>query len=202
MWPLVIVIYLMPRTKNYYQKRTSIQYEGNIIPNHHMTNFLGIIMDETLTWNKHTDSTAKKLCTASYFIRNLKHILSPTSLKTLYYAYIHPIISYGIIFWGRASKVTKLFTLQKRIRIITDKRPRNSCREALRKMEILTLHSQYLYSLIIFTVENNNQSSFNKDIHLHNTRHNTNIHLPIVNLSTKRAPIYQEVKHLIIYQII
>jgi hypothetical protein len=76
--------------------------------------------------------------------------------------------SYGIIFWGRASKVTKLFTLQKLIiRIITDKRPRDSCREAFRKMEILTLHSQYLYSLIIFTVENNHQFTFNKDTHLH-----------------------------------
>jgi hypothetical protein len=119
------------------------QCEENIIPNHNMTKFLVIIVDETLTCNEHIDSAAKKLCTASYVIRNLFHIISPTSLKTLYYAYIQPIISYGIIFWGRASKVTKLFTLHKQIiRTITDKRPRDSCREAFRKMEILTLHSQ------------------------------------------------------------
>jgi hypothetical protein len=96
--------------------------KGNTIPNHSSTKFLGIIMVETLTWNEHIDFAGKKLCIASYVIRNLKHIVSPTTLRTLYYAYIHPIISYGIIFWGRASKITKLFTLQKRIvRIITDK---------------------------------------------------------------------------------
>jgi uncharacterized sodium:solute symporter family permease YidK len=91
--PVTVLHYVEFRTKNYYQTRTNIQYEENIIPNHNMTKFWGIIMDETLTWNEHIDSAAKKLCTASYVIRNLKHILSPTLLKTLYYAYIHPIIS-------------------------------------------------------------------------------------------------------------
>jgi hypothetical protein len=78
--------YIEYRTKNYYKIRTDIQYEGNTIPNHRSTKFLGIIMDETLTWNEHIDSAAKKLCTASYVIRNLKHIVSPTTLKTLYCA--------------------------------------------------------------------------------------------------------------------
>jgi hypothetical protein len=82
----------------------------------------------------------------------------PTTLRTLYYVYIHPIITHGIIFWGRGSKVTKLFTLQKRIvRIITNKKPRDPCRDAFRNMEILTLYSQYLFSLIVFTVENNHK---------------------------------------------
>ena len=50
-----------------------------------------------------------------------------------YYAYIHSILSYGIIFWGRSSNVNKLFILQKKIvRIITNSRVRESCREALK----------------------------------------------------------------------
>ena len=44
--------YVEYRTKNYYQTTTNIQYEGNTIPNHNSTKFLGIIMDETLTWNE------------------------------------------------------------------------------------------------------------------------------------------------------
>jgi len=137
-----------------------------------------------LSWNEHIDSVAKKLCSASYVIRNLKHTVSPITLKTLYYAYIHSIISHGIIFWGRASKVTKLFTLQKRIvRIMTDKKPRDSCRDAFGNMKILTLFSQYLFSLIVFTVENDYHFNLNKDIHKYNTRQNTNIHLPTVNLT-------------------
>ena len=152
--------------EGYYQTRTNINYEGNTIPNLTSTKFLGLIVDETLSWNEHIDSAAKKLCSASYIVRNLKHSVSPTTMKTLYYAYIHPIISHGIIFWGRASKVTKLFTLQKRIvKIITDKKPRDSCRDAFRNMKILTLFSQYLFSLIVFTVENDYHFNLNKDIH-------------------------------------
>ena len=46
-------------------------------------------------------------------------------------------------------------------------------------MKILTLFSQYLFSLIVFTVENDNYFNWNK----YNTRQNTNIHLPTVNLT-------------------
>jgi len=50
-------------------------------------------------------------------------------------------------------------------------------------MIILTLFSQYLFSLIVFTAENDNYFNWNKDIHRYNTRQNTNIHLPTVNLT-------------------
>jgi len=42
-----------------------------------------------------------------------------------------------------------VFILQKRIiRIITNTKPRDSCREVFKNMEIMTLYSQYIYSLI------------------------------------------------------
>ena len=50
-------------------------------------------------------------------------------------------------------------------------------------MEILTLYSQYLFSLIVFTVENKHLFTLNKDIYTHNTRYNLNIHLSTVNSS-------------------
>jgi hypothetical protein len=36
--------------------------------------FLGLIIDETLSWNQHIDVIATKLCSACYVLRNLKHI--------------------------------------------------------------------------------------------------------------------------------
>jgi hypothetical protein len=166
------------RTKDYYQIQTKVQYKNNIIPNFKMTKFLGLIIDETLTWNQHIEFTTTKLCSACYAIRNLKHIVPQSTLRTLYYAYVHPILSYGIIFWGRSSKVTKLFILQKRIvRVLTNTGARESCRDVFWKMEILTLYSQYFFSLIVFTVENKHLFTLNKDIHTHATRYNSNIHL-------------------------
>ena len=169
--------------KNYYQMQTKVQCNNNIIPNPKMTKFLGLIIDDTLTWNQHIEYTATKLCSACYALRNLKHIVPKSTLRTLC-AYIHPIISYGIIFWGRSAKVTKLFILQKCIvRVLSNTRARETCRDAFRKMEILMLYSQYLYSLIVFTVENKHSFTLNKDIHTHTTRYNSNIHLSTVNLT-------------------
>ena len=166
--------------------------------------FLGLIIDKTLTWNQHIDFSVTKLCSACYTLRYLKNIVPKTTLRTLYYAYIHPFISCGIIFWSKSSKVTKIFILQKWIvRVLTDPGVRESCKNVFKKMEILTLYSQYLFSLIVFTVENKHSFTLNKDIHTHNTRYNFIIHLSTVNLSKyHKGTIYQEEKPLTIYHLI
>jgi hypothetical protein len=116
--------------------------------------------------------------------RNLKHIVPQSTLWTIYYAYIHSILSYGIIFWGRSSNVSKLFILQKRIiRIITNTGVRESCREAFKNMEIMTLYSRYIFSLILFAVKNKNLFTPNSEIHTYKTRNYLDFHLPTVNLT-------------------
>ena len=60
---------------------------------------------------------------ALFSIKQVKHILPMESLRTLYFALIHPHLSYGIIAWGSADKSITRQTnlLQKRaIRIITN----------------------------------------------------------------------------------
>jgi len=146
---------------------------------------LGLIIDETLSWNQHVDQIATKLCSACYALRNLKHIVPQSTLRTIYYAYIHSILSYGIIFWGRSSNVSKLFILQKRIiRIITNTGVRESCRKAFKNMEIIMLCSQYIFSLILFAVKNEHLFTSNNEIHTYKTRKYLNFHLPTVNLTT------------------
>jgi hypothetical protein len=65
--------YVEFRTKNYYQVKTQVQYEHKIISNSTETKFLGLIIDETLSWNQHIDQIATKQCSACYALRNLKH---------------------------------------------------------------------------------------------------------------------------------
>jgi hypothetical protein len=145
---------------------------------------LGLITDKTLSRNQHADQIATKLCSACNALRNLKHIVPQSTLRTIYYAYIHSILSYNIIFWGRSSNVSKMFILQKRIvRIITNTGVRESCREAFKKMEIMRLYSQYILSLILFAVKNKHLFTSNKEIHTYKTRNYLNFHQPTVNLT-------------------
>jgi len=49
----------------------------------------------------------------------------------------------------------KIFKIKKRvIRIITNSRMRDSCRELLKKLEILPLYSQYIFSISVFVIKN------------------------------------------------
>ena len=47
----------------------------------------------------------------------------------------------------------------------------------------MTLYSQYIYSSIVFTVNNKYLFNTNNEIHKYRTRYNNNLHLPIANLS-------------------
>jgi hypothetical protein len=92
-----------PPTHRYmsaYQIETIVRYEQKDISISTETKFLGLIIDETLSWNQHTEQIATKFCSACYALRNLKHIVPQSTLRTIHYAYIHSILSYGIIFWA------------------------------------------------------------------------------------------------------
>jgi len=74
--------------------------------------------------------------------------MSPETLRMINLAYVHSIMSYGIILGGNQQYSDKIFKIQKRvIRIITNSRMRDSCRELFKKLEILPLFSQYIFSI-------------------------------------------------------
>jgi hypothetical protein len=132
--------YVEFRSKNYYQVETIVRYEQKDISNSTETEFLGLIIDETLSWNQHIEQIATKLSSACYALRILKYIVPQSTLRTIYYINIHSILSYGIILGGKSSNVNKLFLLQKKIiRIITNSAVRESCREAFKN---ITFYSQ------------------------------------------------------------
>ena len=69
------------------------------------------------------------------------------------------------------------------MRIISNIGPRDSCREVFKSMEIMTLHSQYIYSLVSYTINNKHLFNTNNEIHKYKTRHNNNLHRPTTTLS-------------------
>ena len=121
---------------------------------------------------------------ACYALRYVNYSLSMETLKIIYFAHIHTIMNYGVIFWGNSSYAKKVFIFQNKIiRIITNTRPRDSCREIFRNMWIMTLYSQYIYSLLLFAVDNKHLFTANNKIHKYNTRNNNNLHLALANLT-------------------
>ena len=76
--------------------------------------FLGLTLDNTLSWNKHIDQLAAKLSSACYALRKIKLLLPQDTLKIIYFACIHSLLSYGIICWGNSTHAKKAFIIQKK----------------------------------------------------------------------------------------
>jgi hypothetical protein len=96
--------YVEFRTKNYYQVKTNVKHKHINISNSTETKFLGLIIDETLSWNQHVDQISTKLYSAYYALRNIKHIVFLSTVRTIFYAHIHSILSNGIVFWKEIFK--------------------------------------------------------------------------------------------------
>jgi len=59
-----------------------------------------------------------------------------------------------------------------------------------KKLEILSLYSQYIFSLSIFMIKNKHLFYTNKQIHSVHTRFKTNLHPPIANLIKFQKGVY------------
>jgi len=112
---------------------------------------IGIQIDNHLNWKNHIDQIVPKLSAACYMVRQMYYICNNDTFKLMYFAYFYSVASYGIILGGNSSNIKKILTLQKRIiRIMVGAHPRTSCRKLFKKLEILTVPSQYIYSLMNF----------------------------------------------------
>jgi hypothetical protein len=58
---------------------------------------------------------------------------------------------------------------------------RDSCRKIFKLLKILTLTSQYIYSLVMFVVNNIELFAENSEMHTTVTRNSSNLHLPSSN---------------------
>ena len=117
------------------------------------TKFLGIYVDQGLTWDCHVDSVCSKLASGIYVLRQLSKYCPPQILMTAYYGVIYPHLSYGIALWGGCTNVnfSRMFILQKKaVRIIAKLKGRESCRPAFKNLKLLTLPCLYIMETCLF----------------------------------------------------
>ena len=107
--------------------------------------FLGIYIQDSITWSCHINYITPKLSSSCYAMRSIKPVMSLNTLKTIYYSCFNAITSYGLPFWGNSPHTIKIFRIHKRIRrIILGCKKRVSCRNLFRKLKILPRASQYI----------------------------------------------------------
>ena len=68
------------------------------------TTFLGVIIDEYLTWKDHINTVTKKVIKSGGIIAKLRHYTNKNTLKLTYYALVYPYLIYGNLLSGNTYK--------------------------------------------------------------------------------------------------
>ena len=94
---------------------------GTPIKEESSTKFLGIIINNNLTWIPHINSLLKKLKSATGILKHMRHNIPEEHYKSLYFALFESHLTYCITVFGHVHRThtQKLFTIQKHcIRIL------------------------------------------------------------------------------------
>jgi hypothetical protein len=156
----------------------------------HFIDFLGLTIDSALTRQEHINKMTRNLNSACFVITSLKSILT-IDLKIVYFAYVHSIITYDIVFWRNATDSKHVFIAKKRIiKNNINTNSKTSCLGFFKCLNILPFCFQYIFSLLLLVVKNMHLFVINAEIHTINTRQNVNLHLPLVKLAKYKKSTY------------
>ena len=115
--------------------------------------FLGLHLDEHLTWTKHIAAITSKIAKSLFAINRVKYAVPHYSLKTLNFSLVQSHLQYGIQAWGNASAsiISKVTVLQKRaIRIINQINYRGHTDPLFKSERILKITDLYKLHVSLF----------------------------------------------------
>jgi len=118
--------------------------------------FLGIFIDENLSWKYHMAHVNKRISSALFSIKQVKNILPKDCLRALYFALIHSHICYGILAWGNCTAKTlhRTVILQKSaIRTINNAKLKSHTDPLFKATNIMKITDQYIFQSTLFVFD-------------------------------------------------
>ena len=181
-----------------YQKKLNYDPQVNVFDNEsnkkvtlerkNFIKYLGLLIDENLSWKTHIHSVANKISKTIGLIARLRHIVPTCTLLNIYQSLITPYLTYGLISWGNACKtfLDQILVLQKRaLRLIYFAETNDHAIPFFVNAKILPLQSLYyesvcslMYDVNKNTAPDNILKLFSRisSVHTYNTRASTSEH--------------------------
>ena len=94
-----------------------VKIKGHVLNEVEVASFVGIHIDNYLTWKDHINRTSTMLRKKVGIIYRLRHFVPQYILLLLYRSFVQPHISYGLEVWGCTYKtfIDKIYVIQKMI---------------------------------------------------------------------------------------
>ena len=122
--------------------------DGEVIDEVQKKKFLGIIIDNKLSWKYHIDYIFGKIARGIGMIIKAREYLNKQGLSSLYYSFIYPYLTYCNHIWGPTyeSRLRRLIILQNEAaKIKAHARFRASCDPIYKKLSIMKLENSNTY---------------------------------------------------------
>ena len=75
-------------------EKVSVSIDGHPIDEEKSTKFLGVHIDNKLTWKKHIKHVESKVSRGIGIVYRARHVLNSGTMKMLYYSFVYPYFSY------------------------------------------------------------------------------------------------------------
>ena len=123
----------------------NIRIDGKKITPSKFVKYLGVYLDNFLSWQKQEQDMRSRLSRAAGMLCKIRHYVNFDTLKMVYYGIFGSILNYGSLIWGQHSRiVSRLQIIQnKAIRYMTFKPKRTTAKPLFKESGILTL-SDYI----------------------------------------------------------
>ena len=170
---------------------TNITLDGTVLEIVSSTKFLGLTIDNKLSWKPHIDSVCRTISRNIGIINKVKYCFPTDTLLMLYSSLILPYLNYGIIVWGHTHTtfLDKILLLQKKaLRIICHTSWRAHTDILFLENNIMKIYDLFRHHLgqFMYKLENKELPNIfydmfqkNKSIHKYPTRHSNEFHLPL-----------------------
>ena len=155
--------------------------------------YLGITLDNNLSWEPHLTQLRKKLNSSIFVISRVKQISNGKTTQIAYFSLFESHLRYGLVVWGgtSATHLKRILIVQKRaVRTLMGLNTLDTCRDAFKALKILTVVSLYILETVLYTVKSG-QARLG-DQHHYNTRHGHHFMLDTHHLSLfEKKPSYR-----------
>ncbi|CAH2095676.1 unnamed protein product [Euphydryas editha] len=118
----------------------------------HTIKYLGVLVDETLTWKPHIELIAERVRKLIYIFRYLRQVADSNLIKTVYFALAQSILSFCLLAWGGANK-TNMIVIERAqralLKVMTFKPYKFSTWELYTECEVLSVRKLFILQTIL-----------------------------------------------------
>ena len=146
-------VILFRKSMTYPNQLPSIKLNKHKLTLRKTVSYLGITIDESLSWIKHTDNVCTKLSRANGLLSKLRHYVPLKTCISVYHSIFQSAITYGSLSWCFTNKnnINKLCVLQKKcVRIMTFSAFDEHSEPLLSSLNLLKVSDVFMLQLLKF----------------------------------------------------